>query len=775
MSPPHFLKDEEPDRWDRPLPPDVATQIYTWADNPEHAVVLRNADLANIKLMGGRKAVSGLPIYQYGQRPCVFATIAGLVIGVAEKERRRDYLIDDGSSVIEVSHNTRSAMTSAAALHDRGTYSTFVAEGGPAHHLKGCEVGDIVKITGRIWSRQYPSTNGCASVVKIGLDVSTLLSLSHDPSAEADHNLEAHRLAQEEYCNPFEVPSVTCDLLRIHVPVSLATTDNASCLQDKEHEEARLADKWWSDLRRLHALGERRCNTASTALSYAERRPVREFNPLDRRIKSEDRVTSSIEVFSKTASPSPIPHALSGSARWKDSGPGSPHRSRITQPGDALSRAQTPCNRLDAESSAFASSSRPLRSPSKLKASECTQQYFRLHVQKFLVDFCSRPIAPAGNEEDLPLRNRGDRGAGTQPPSFAMAFLLRVKVLRELALRVVSVLLEARTKRHRRGIANTGRSAQTQMGEPKEEKVRRLFDWCVLQLVQDGFLVLAPAQDADPSHSLQWPYDGATSPNSTITGKASSCRRCRAMRTRLASRASESGVARLGTSRVKLRRHVRRAVGPELHCRSKRRLLAQLSFEPFDTIATASQDPQTVVPSDRKATKRRRGAIWQDVSMCLDEASDEDAAGDVLCTCSAQSRDDAVQPGSARHPTSKPSAEAYQVLTPAYLLQSLLPILQRSCGRSSNTVAQVHKTEVVKVEDERNDLAATREHGQLPAHHGYADVEVDVEWALYQLQRSDDRWRYTNVDSVSDALDLLRVPHHTVHTRGPSLLSDPYA
>jgi hypothetical protein len=77
---------------DEALPADVASSVYAYVDRPSQALTLRNRALAKVQVVGGNVAPSSLPVYLHRRRPCTYATIAGIVVGITEKDRRWDLM-----------------------------------------------------------------------------------------------------------------------------------------------------------------------------------------------------------------------------------------------------------------------------------------------------------------------------------------------------------------------------------------------------------------------------------------------------------------------------------------------------------------------------------------------------------------------------------------------------------------------------------------------------------------------------------------------------------
>lgn len=384
------------------MPPDTASLIYAWADHPNRSVIIRNRRLAQISLLSQNDISAGIPIFVHRQRPCLYATIAGIVVGTTTRDWKWEYMIDDGSQLIDVVVQASSIPQSIAPLRKKTSDTSSFALAEPELRL-----GDLVKVTGKIWRRHWK-----AREVKVGIDVLSIDILNTNSTAAARHGLEAHELEHGEYNRPFGV------LTSAH--------------------------------------GERQ-----NGLQAYKRLRVGVLGTDD-----GDPVTGTGTSTTAVRASGPISSAKENPNHTEEDGIA--HSSRRRTRG----------------------SGRALRAPSRLKDSECTQSLFRLHVQKFLADFC------------------GDDAGSNGPPAFTISFLRRIDSLAELAERVVAALLSKRAKK----LARTSTVAKgTSIGshplstEPEREKIKRLFEWCIRELLLDGFVVIA---DESESGQLAWPFDG---------------------------------------------------------------------------------------------------------------------------------------------------------------------------------------------------------------------------------------------------------------------------
>lgn len=691
------------------LPADLACQIYTWADNPAEAVVLRNADLVRLSLYRGTQVSSGLPIYQHGQWPCVFATVSGIIVGITEKDRKWEYLVDDGSHVIDITIHGRSIPESVRVSREPlASGSRVKIEDQLSIAKPSLEIGDLVRVTGKIWGRHYPAAlSGGALRWRFGLDTHSLVVLNDDPTAESRHNLEAHRLLHDVYSRPFDLPSDT------------TTTKTTAEFGPDVRAESVLQSRFQLDLRRLgcpqvslHSDPTIKQEPSDNCSVLANQTNLREGDSKrwNRHVHSfavkRERAASS-DLLDFKGYPTTSPPELRSS--YDDQSSGLPS----LPPGQQAPMTPT------------SSKQRHMRSPAKLRDSQCTQQTFRLHVQKFLHDFCAKPAS---------LHTGSNYGSG--PPAFTLSFLMRVKTLRELALRVVTVMIRAREKRrlrtepsHLNGITDS--VADTKPSESPHEKVRRLFEWCARKLVEDGFLVIAPDPSAEPGSRPRWPFDGAHAPQQhyshadlalTVSGRSLSISR----------RKGRLGV--LGSTRVQMSSCVPKFRPPLRQRRSRKSMARQLGVDD-QLLSQLDVDMSSLEEFSNKPTSMpsNKLTLWRDVSFSLADSDDNSSDVDnVVESCDVGKG--SPQQGWIRGATASSDSreEAFQVLNAESLLPSLLPILRRSHFPKSSV--------------------NTRPFSHQPPH----TVEVDVDWALWQLKHSDERWRYLTVDCVHDALQLLK-------------------
>lgn len=429
--------------------------------------------------------------------------------------------VDDGTQIIDVSIHSRSIpesllkLTPPVASTSRQTLDTYQSM--PTMPLGS---GDIVRVTGKIWRRQWSTPRG-RTTFKVGLDVQSLDILNDEPTEEARHNLRAHQLDTREYRQTFAMPSECISVVRIVLPLQ-SRVAAAYCHPD---EAVRMERKFGVDLRALVQsrpdYGQDENGIPLSASSVANRllAPRSRYNRLkrassevpfseirqpyagqrERRVKVEAQTeetsrivplppSSSLEVPNRSTQfltlnhAAPAPRQASSLASSQTSAPESPPR----------------------RSAADSGKSRQLRTPSKLRDSQCTADLFRLHVQKFLVDhnrftsLCERARPHSSSRkrgrytESSSSSPSSSASSSSLPPVFTMQYLMTVRNLWELADRVVSVMIRSREKESaRKGLLPSA------SGEAKSEKMKRLFERCVRQLVNEGYIVIADATAAD--------------------------------------------------------------------------------------------------------------------------------------------------------------------------------------------------------------------------------------------------------------------------------------
>lgn len=387
------------------------------------------------------------------------------------------------------------------------------------------ESGDIVKVTGKIWRRQW-NTPRCKTTFKVGLDAQALDILNDDPTEEARHNLRAHQLDLTEYSQMFAMPSECISVVRITLPLQ-SRSAAAYCNPD---EALRMERKFGEDLRALvqsrpdYSHDENGVPLSASSVANRLLAPRSRYNRLKRASSEvpfseirqpyagqrERRIK--VEAQTEGASPIvPLPPSSSLEGHQPPPLPGTlSHVTPIPRHPSNLASSQTAAPESPPRRSATAfGKSRQLRTPSKLRDSQCTADLFRLHVQKFLVDHHRFASLCSSSK-------KGDRSTATDlsaapalPPVFTIQYLMTVCNLWELADRVVSVMIRSRERESaRKGLLPTA------SGEAKSEKMKRLFERCVRQLVNEGYIVIADTaaaaggEEASHESNVFSPYPG---------------------------------------------------------------------------------------------------------------------------------------------------------------------------------------------------------------------------------------------------------------------------
>lgn len=436
---------------DQPLSSEVASLVYLWADNIKRSVIIRNRSLAKVQPIVGGRISSGIPTFVHRQRPCVWATIAGIVVGVTPRDRKWEYMIDDGTQIIDITIHERNipkGVAPSASVSQKASSSRWTLDV-PEPDLR---IGDLVRVTGKIWRRKRH-----AQPAKVGIDAVQAELLNTDSTAEARHNLLAHELEQGEYNRPFGVLAGTS-----------ASVSKRQGLMHLDEDDAGSEHR-------------------TTGLKSYQKLTV---GPLPEH--SQVSINSGLADLGLPTHSEEITRDLAMSLKRPRDENSRDIRGRQGAPWDAHEDAMAPLlNRRRSPRT------RSLRAPSRLSDSECTPSLFRLHVQKILTDHCGDAVSEQGY---------------CAPPSFSLSFLRRVKPLAELSDRIVSILLQkraqklaARSRSKKRNGDIEGDHDQPLSSEPKREKVKRLFEWCIRELLVDGFVVIAGHEEVE---AMQSPFDG---------------------------------------------------------------------------------------------------------------------------------------------------------------------------------------------------------------------------------------------------------------------------
>ncbi|WFD39198.1 uncharacterized protein MJAP1_002168 [Malassezia japonica] len=148
---------------------------HRWASQKENAVLVCVRDVLRLRRAFPALFEAGaVRLYRHAQWPCVYATVVATVVAVREAEGQTEYTVDDGSAAIDV----QCAPTLKKAAP--GIYSCYVPADGH-HDAPRLAVGDVVRVTGRVFDRRDRSRS---------MDVESVEVVA-DPTHEPAHMLEA--------------------------------------------------------------------------------------------------------------------------------------------------------------------------------------------------------------------------------------------------------------------------------------------------------------------------------------------------------------------------------------------------------------------------------------------------------------------------------------------------------------------------------------------------------------------------------------------------------
>ncbi|KAN0063279.1 hypothetical protein ACQY0O_004443 [Thecaphora frezii] len=407
-----------------------------------------------------------------------------------------------------------------AARYSRDSAASSSSYDAKARH----EVGELVRVTGSI-KPDYDNDRILTSSIIVTL---------HDPNDESRHFLKAIRLAEEEYCLPLTQERVR-QLTRA-VPESLQA-DSTEIPWDTHTRDAGGAGSDHSDViksgksnkQRLpaHHLDKEQGRNLRRLISPptsepATPRPMPHTDlggHVDRSTKLENarRLLSSSPSAPKADDVAPSMHQrspdgsnvaranirplslLNSSERWIGADSSDVERHGSRQPIYRSEGARGCCSRRQLEQSpspeprrtressvsSFASStgstSRRLRKHQKLPDAKVTETYFRLQVQQYLADRHAEAQGDGFTSSSL---------GGSLPRPFSVTDLAVQRDLRELAERLVRIKLARRGKARAESLDVRASSLSS---ESVADKVQRLFQWCIRQMMTDGFIMLAGA------------------------------------------------------------------------------------------------------------------------------------------------------------------------------------------------------------------------------------------------------------------------------------------
>ncbi|KAK0544170.1 hypothetical protein OC846_003380 [Tilletia horrida] len=463
--------------------PSVAGKIYAWAAHPINAALCFGIDIVNAQSL----RADGFPgsVYLYHQRPLVLAEIVGMIVGSTEKEHRIIYLVDDGTTILQVIHNVQE--DSRRVVHPSGT---------------------VIRVIGKIrmeWEERV-------------LQVESLSVLT-DLDDEARHIFAVIEAQKTAYSKTFEltepppaqlpaIPTAPEPPRPTTIPAAYLPPvyTNATYYSRREIGSSSYGRTLPSPgATPTQARYEPRARSGPTLPSPGSTPP--QSRP--RFVRTGPTLPSPSPSPSPERTPPPISRCGAARLRSASASASSVARSSpsVVYQGHSVPDASAPATQQQ----------RRLRAWHKLTGSELSPSRFRPYVAQHIHMHCSSPDRTTSGPRSV--------------PSFTVRYLRRQEDLRKHAEKVV---LRALKKRHRLAAAQEesgSASARTDKvkrkpssssssvlsdpdhGEKSEiaklssealgAKVKRLFESVIRQLVEDGVIEIAPERDKPV-----WPFNG---------------------------------------------------------------------------------------------------------------------------------------------------------------------------------------------------------------------------------------------------------------------------
>ncbi|KAE8258894.1 hypothetical protein A4X13_0g1376 [Tilletia indica] len=422
----------------------TAGRIYAWADHPSNAVKCFGSHILSAYLL----SAEGFPqsVYLLERRPFIYAEIVGMIVGVTEKERRTIYLVDDGTTVLQVIDLP--PRFGRAKLH---------------------KVGDVIRVIGKVrheWEERALHAHS--------------MNLLSDLHAEIQHIHAVVEVLRTAYQEPLDLAS----LPTAHFPSPTAPDRQSQALEPEQPRKTTIPPEYLPPVYTDP-------NYYSNAVGVVERRPLPQY-PMGPTLPSPETTppakSTTRHHYYNNAFPlfpsSPPSIAPSSSSMGEGSSFGSSRHRRL-RAWNKLSGSELSASRfrpyVAQHIHTFCSASAGDNAAS-ISASSSSSS-----APAFTVRYLRRQDDLRKHAESVVLREleKRERKSKSSTSTATLASSSR------------------QDKTKSTGDPPTRKQAAKLSSEALAAKVKRLFESIIRQLVDDGVIEIAP--ECLP---LQWPFNG---------------------------------------------------------------------------------------------------------------------------------------------------------------------------------------------------------------------------------------------------------------------------
>ncbi|THV07917.1 hypothetical protein K435DRAFT_959384 [Dendrothele bispora CBS 962.96] len=482
-----YPREPEPE-FKTPQPPEPATpqassasDIWKWVLRSEAIAPCFVRDVFKMR----RHEIKDEEYYWIGNIPCRTIRIVGMIVGVQRFDKKVVYTIDDGTAVIDCIHKTQPA----AQIKNNDTKKTKVTIDIPELAKPIANIGALLQTVGRVQefyeSRQIivESLEKCTSANEEPFHWRTVLSLH-----ETKYSSSA----------PFVIPASD----------SSAVLDNVVSGSEFGTPSSTIMSTLSSSVATSSAAPSPTKSTASS-----QRSPNKLRHPS--RLHSQDLTANTFRIYLKHYMDNPP--SVSDDTDLSDQDDYGPLSSPTKRQRTPLNRAVSSCHNTDPEATPRPS--------------------------------CATYIPKSQSSQRIKMMNT------MNPPlrGFTLSYLRRVPELSDMARRVCKAETKRREREARKKAreANSNKSqsrSRSQISQPSSKstaasnsvvqdkenstsaRIKRLFRWAILRLIEDGSIVIWPGPaypcSTVPGNSIHntllWKYSSSSSSaNSTLNSDAS--------------------------------------------------------------------------------------------------------------------------------------------------------------------------------------------------------------------------------------------------------------